>query len=124
MEKCSSILYDKSLNGLALRHFDILMTSIFISMTLDGEMSFSRIKNLHVNASMAVKILGGICVHALAKIWKHLKDTLAFLSFIVSRIEIESCLQVICCQIYHWLSVDRRGIYNSRFALVVYQLRD
>ena len=54
-------------------------------MTLDGEMSFSRIKNLHVNASMAVKILGGICVHALAKIWKHLKDTLAFLSFIVCK---------------------------------------
>ena len=43
-------------------NFDFLMTSIFISMTLDGVTSFSRIKTyeIHVNASIIVKYVGGI----------------------------------------------------------------
>ena len=66
-------------------------------MTLDGVTSFSRIRNLeiHVNASVTVKVLAGISFHVMAEIWKHLKDTLAFSSFhqfLCVGIEIESCL--------------------------------
>ena len=31
---------------------------------------------------------------------------------------------MICCPIYHWLSVSRQWIYHSRFALVIYPLHD
>ena len=31
---------------------------------------------------------------------------------------------MICCPIYHWLSVSRKCIYHSRFALVIYPLHD
>ena len=32
--------------------------------------------------------------------------------------------EVICCLIYHWLSVSRQVIYYFRFALVKYPLHD
>ena len=69
MVKSSDILRDKSLGGLAWRylapfghHVDFLVTSVFISMTLDGVLLFSRIKTyeIHVNASITVKVVGGI----------------------------------------------------------------
>ena len=54
-------------------------------MTLDCETSFiaSNLYDIHVNASITVKVLGGISFHVIAKNWKHLKDTLAFASFLV-----------------------------------------
>ena len=62
-----------------------LVTSIFISTTLDGLTSFFRIKNLRktCDTSITVKDLGGISVHVMAENWQLLKDTLAFSSFLV-----------------------------------------
>ena len=40
--------------------------------------SHKKPHEIHVNASMTVKILGGISFHVMAENWKHLKDTLAF----------------------------------------------
>ena len=51
----------------------------------------SKTYEIHVNASITVKALGGISFHVMAKNWKHLKDTLAFSCFMRVRIEIESC---------------------------------
>ena len=61
------------------------MTSGFIFITLDGVTSFSRVKihEIHLNASITVKVLGGISFHVMAENWKQLKDTLAFSSFLV-----------------------------------------
>ena len=90
MVKSSDILRDKSLGGLACRylapfgrHFDFFVTSIFISMTLDGVTSFSRIKTyeIHANASIT-KLLAGF-LHVMAENWINLKDTTAFTSFLV-----------------------------------------
>ena len=55
------------------------MTSVFISKTLDGLTSFSRIKNLRKTCddSITVKDLGGISIHEMAENWQLLKDTLA-----------------------------------------------
>ena len=38
---------------------------------------------MHVNASILIKVLGEISFHVMAEIWKHLKDILAFSSFLV-----------------------------------------
>ena len=38
---------------------------------------------LQVYASVTVKALGVISFHVMAEIWKHLKDTLSFTSFLV-----------------------------------------
>ena len=38
---------------------------------------------IHVNVSITVKVLGRISFHVIAENWKHLKDTLAFSSFLV-----------------------------------------
>ena len=48
-----------------------LVTSVFISTTLDGLTSFSRIKNLRktCDASITVKDLGGISIHVMAENW-------------------------------------------------------
>ena len=53
-------------------------------MMLDGVTLFSHIKTyeIHVNASITVKELGGISVHVVAVNWQLLKDTLAFSSFL------------------------------------------
>ena len=49
-----------------------------------------------------------------------LKDTLfVFTCVLESKWSSE---QVICCQIYHWLSVSRQLLYHPRFALVKYHL--
>ena len=58
------------------------MTSVFISITLDGVTSFFALKTneIHVNASITVKVLGGISFHVMAD-WENLKDKLAFLPF-------------------------------------------
>ena len=47
-----------------------------------------------------------------------------FRRFLCDRIEIESCLQVMCCPVYHWLSVCRQWIYHSCLALVLYPLQN
>ena len=55
--------------------------------------SFSRVKTfeIHVNASVTVKVPGGVSFQVIAENWKQLKDTLAFSSvFLCVRIEIES----------------------------------
>ena len=59
---------------------------------LDGLTSSSRIKTyeIHVNAFIAVKVLGGISFHVLAENWKHLKDALVFHPFMCVRIKIDS----------------------------------
>ena len=61
------------------------MMSVFIFITLEGVTSFSRIKNfdIHVNAAITVKALSVISFHIMAENWKHLKGTLAFISFLV-----------------------------------------
>ena len=74
-------------------------------MTLEGIAPFSYIKtfeiHVHVNASVRVKVLDGMSFNVMAEVWKHLKDTHAFRRFLCVRIEKESCLQMICCPIYH-----------------------
>ena len=63
-----------------------LVTSALFSTTLDGVSSFSRVKKtheIHVNAPVTVKILGGISFHVMVQNWKYLKDTLAFQSFLM-----------------------------------------
>ena len=53
-------------------------------MTLDCVMLFSGIKNLgNANASIIVKVRGRIFFHVMVEIWNYLKDTLAFLSYLV-----------------------------------------
>ena len=60
-----------------------LVTSVFISMSLDGVhiTSFSRI--IHVNTSITIKVLGEISFRVMEENWQHLKDTLAFSSLLV-----------------------------------------
>ena len=62
-----------------------LVTPVFISITLGGVLSFSRIKNLRntLNAPITVKVLGGNSFHVMAEYWEHLKDKLTFSSFLV-----------------------------------------
>ena len=43
----------------------------------------SKIYETNVIAFIVDKVLGGIFFHAMAENWKHLKDTLAFSSFLV-----------------------------------------
>ena len=65
------------------------VTSILVSITLDAVtwfFSHKKTQEIHVNASITVKVLGGISFHVPVKNWKHLKHTLAFLKFLVSRI--------------------------------------
>ena len=52
-------------------------------MPLDGVTSFSRIKTyeIHVNASVTVKVLSGSPFHVMSESLKHLKDRLAYTSF-------------------------------------------
>ena len=40
--------------------------------------------HVHVNATIRVKVFGEISFHAMAENWQRLKDTLAFLSFLVT----------------------------------------
>ena len=65
MVKFSDIFRDKSLGGLARRylapfglHFDFLVTSCFISMTLD--VLALKTYEMHVNASITVNVVGGV----------------------------------------------------------------
>ena len=48
-------------------------------------MLFSRSKTLeiYVNASVTVKVLGGISLYVMAEKWKHLKETFVFSPFLV-----------------------------------------
>ena len=39
----------------------------------------SKTYEMHVNASIKVKVLGGVSFHVMAENWKHLKDTLVIL---------------------------------------------
>ena len=71
------------------------MTSVLMSMTVGS----AKLYDIHVNASVSVKVFGEISVHVMVEKWQNLKDTLVFLSFLCVRIEIESCQQVICCPI-------------------------
>ena len=73
--------------------FICLVTSVFISITCYGVMSFSGIKKyeIHVNAFISVKVLGMNSFHVMAENWKYVKGTLAFLSYFCVRIEIKSC---------------------------------
>ena len=89
MGNCSEPFGNISLHVLAWRHFIylffFLVTSVSISMMLDGVTSFSRIKILqkHVNASVTVKVLDGISCHVVAENWQHLNRKLAFSSVLV-----------------------------------------
>ena len=100
MEHCSNLLRDKSVILICL------VTSVFISMMSDGVTSFSRIKTLR-NICKRLELLQSKSFHAMLEIWRG-KIHLSFRRFLFVRIEIESCLQVICCPIYHWLSVIRQ----------------
>ena len=63
-----------------------LMMSNFISMTLEGVKSFSRIKILQNKYKRLCysQTFGGISFHVMAENWQHMKGTLAFSSFFVS----------------------------------------
>ena len=43
----------------------------------------SKIYETNVNAFIKDKVLGGISFHPMVENWKHLKDTVAFSSFLV-----------------------------------------
>ena len=62
-----------------------LVTSIFISITIDGLTSFlaSTSYETHVNASIIVKVLSGISFHEMSENLSNLKDTLEFSWFLV-----------------------------------------
>ena len=50
----------------------------------------SKTYEIHVNAPITVKDLGGISIHVMAENWQLLKDTLAFSAFFLCvRIEKE-----------------------------------
>ena len=52
-------------------------------MTLDGVMSLSPIINLqNTNASIIVKVLGGISFYVITENWKHLRGKLVISSFV------------------------------------------
>ena len=51
----------------------------------------SQTFEIHVNASITVKLFGEISFHVMVENWKHLKDTLVISSFLFVRIETESC---------------------------------
>ena len=73
------VLRDKSLHRRAWRHLACLVTPVCIIMTFDGVTSFYEI---HVNASITVKVLGRLSFHVMAENWKHLKETICV--FVVS----------------------------------------
>ena len=60
--------YSETIQGLALRHFDLFGDVSFHPMTLNGITLFSRIKSyeIHINASIKIKVLGGISCHVMA----------------------------------------------------------
>ena len=70
----------------------------------------SQTLEIHVNATIKVKILGGISFHVMAENWKHLKDILAFSSFLVcwNRNRILLTSDLLPNTVYHWLSVSRQ----------------
>ena len=43
----------------------------------------SKTREILKNASITVKVLGGISFHVMAENWKHLTDTVTFSSFLV-----------------------------------------
>ena len=67
-------------------------------------------------ASVTLKILGGISFHVLAENWKHLKDTLAFSSFLVCKNRNRILLTSDLLPNISLVSVSRQWIYHSRFA--------
>ena len=69
MAKSSDLLCDKSLHELVLCHFAFFLDDIFISMTLDCVTSYSGSKSyeIHVNASITVKVLRGISFYVMAE---------------------------------------------------------
>ena len=58
-------------------------------MTLDGVTSFSRIKNVHVNACITVKIVGGISLYNGGKLEESEGPNCFFHRFLCVRIEID-----------------------------------
>ena len=80
---------DKSLGGSARRylapfrrHFDNLLTSVFVSKTLDGVTSFflsQQRKKCMSTSALHSKLLAGF-LYSMAESWKNLKDTITFSS--------------------------------------------
>ena len=80
---------------------------------------------IHANASVIVKVLGGISFYGgkLETFEGHTCLLVVSLVLDQNRVLL-SARAVICCPIYHWLSVSRQWIYHSRLALVIYPLHD
>ena len=84
MENCSELFCNKSLHGLAGRHSNLFDDVIVIYITIVS-VKFSHNKNLqiHVNACIAVNVLGGISFHVMVHLY--------FCCFLCVRTETESC---------------------------------
>ena len=83
MKNCSDLFLDKPLHGLAWRHYDLFVdVSFHFNDVRRSNVVFSHYK-VHGNASITVKVLGGISYHVMVEILKHLKDKLDFSSFLL-----------------------------------------
>ena len=80
----------------------------------------SKTYEMHVNASVTVQVLGGISFHVMAKNWKHLKDSLAF----VSSLECSNRNRVwLTSEILPNVSLDvGQSLVNMSLALFTYDI--
>ena len=76
---------------------------------------------LHVNVRITVKNICGT-LHVMEETWKNVKETNTFSKFLSVRIEIDLCWHVICCLIYHWLSISSKWIDHEPFTFMIYPL--
>ena len=129
MVKPSDLLCNKSLGGsarcyLALfrRHFDTLLTSIFVSTTLDCVTSFSHVNSVR-NACKRQRYSQNCWRDFFTgwrEVWRIWRIQLLFRRFLCVRIEIDQLLCVICWVINHSLSISCKKINHSRSALVIW----
>ena len=94
-----------------------------VTLTIDGVTSFSQLLDIqHVckNTHFSLNKSCGKFYESVqdGRIVKDYEGLFIFLIFFVY----EFALTVICCLIYHCLSVSRKRINHSRFALMIYSL--
>ena len=85
MANCSEPFGNISLHVLAWRHFFFGDVSFHFHDVGRCNVVFSHQNptKKHLNASVTVKVLGGISCHVMAENWQHLKRKLAFSSVLV-----------------------------------------
>ena len=129
MVNFSDLFCNKSLSGSAQRYlaqfrrnFDTLLTSVFVSLTLDGVTSLFQVNNVK-NACKRQRYSQN-CWRDVFIRWRNVgriwRIRLLFRRFLCVRIEIDHLLCVIYWMINHSLSDSCKTINHSRYSLVIW----